>query len=116
MPTYNYKCNNCGNYYEEIHSIKVVTKGCPHCSSTEVEKTVARVSTRVDRRVENALDMYEKQAVKDQQRFLKDDNFAANITGADDPNHQSKLKKAMQEAYEKNERSLRGLKQRTRNQ
>lgn len=110
MPKYDYKCNGCEESYTEIHSYKVLSKGCPLCSSEDVFKTISLFAARVDRDPRKALEKYTEQAVKDNERFHKDDKFAANLTGADDPNHQTKLQKVVREQRLKNEAAQKQIK------
>jgi putative FmdB family regulatory protein len=95
VPTYDYKCKACGDRYVDIHSIKQTSQGCPSCQSPDVEKVISPFSAATERSLERVFDKYQQQAVKDNQRFHKDDTFAANITGADDPNHNKKLSKVL---------------------
>ena len=46
------------------------------------------------------------QGKKDLERYQKDDKFAANVTGADDPNHVQKKADVMVEMDRKNRTSL----------
>ena len=110
MPTYDYKCNSCGNAFEEIHSIKETSKGCPTCNSVEVKRTISMFAAKTEQSFGKALENYKQQGIKDNQRFHKDDKFAANITGADDPNHKKKLQKVLREQHAKNEKSRKSLK------
>ena len=38
MPIYPYLCNECGNYYEEIHKFEDHSSGCKHCGAIENQK------------------------------------------------------------------------------
>lgn len=46
MPTYVYKCNDCGNKYEVFHKVKEQKENviCPSCSSKESTKMIAAAS------------------------------------------------------------------------
>lgn len=94
MPTYDYICKECNIKYVEVHSFRSPSKGCPSCRSSNVDKTISNFAAKTDRTFEKSLKAYEDQGVKDIQRFWKDDKFAANITGADDPDHAKKLEQA----------------------
>lgn len=110
MPTYDYKCNSCSSPFVAIHSIKDKAKGCPLCCSEQVVKTVSPFAAKTETRVEHRLREHQQQGVKGVKRFHKDDKFAANITGADDPNHQTKLSKVIDETRKKNEIARKKLK------
>ncbi len=110
MPTYDYKCKDCTESFVEVHSFKSTSSGCPHCKSSEVEKTISLFAAKTDQSFEKALRKYERQGIKDNQRFHKDDKFAANITGADDPNHKKKITKVLQDQAKKNEESRKKVK------
>ena len=43
MPTYTYKCNECG-VFEWIHSMESFLEKCPKCGSKEFNKTYGSVS------------------------------------------------------------------------
>jgi putative FmdB family regulatory protein len=34
MPTYNYKCEECENVFEDFHSIKETVEECPECGGS----------------------------------------------------------------------------------
>ena len=41
MPTYEYKCNNCGHAFEKFHSIMAPPiKKCPACGKNTVERLI----------------------------------------------------------------------------
>lgn len=102
MPKYDYKCNACDETYVEVHSYKVYSSGCPSCQSSDVKKMISLFASRTERDLGKAFDKYAEQAVKDNERFHRDDKFAANLTGADDPKHQQKLQKVLREQQAKN--------------
>ena len=109
MPTYNYKCLDCNQKYDEIHSMKSSSIGCPFCNSKNINLVPTGFAAKVDQTLEKTLINYEKQAVKDRERFLKDDKFAANLTGGDDPEHAKKLDKVLQDQHKKNQESLKKM-------
>ncbi|HZL37172.1 MAG TPA: FmdB family zinc ribbon protein [Tepidisphaeraceae bacterium] len=42
MPTYEYKCNNCGHRFEKFHSILAAPiKKCPECGKNAVERLIS---------------------------------------------------------------------------
>ncbi len=42
MPTYEYKCNNCGHAFEKFHSIMAAPiKKCPECGKNAVERLIS---------------------------------------------------------------------------
>ena len=42
MPTYEYRCNACGNKWEDFQSIKAEpTKKCPKCKKAKAERIVS---------------------------------------------------------------------------
>jgi len=109
MPTYDYKCQECNQKYTEIHSFKFKSTGCPYCSSKEVTIIPSGFAAKTDQSFEKMLAIYEKQVVKDKERFNKDDKFAANITGADDLEHSKKLDKVLEEQHQKNQASIKKM-------
>jgi len=38
MPIYSYVCEECSNYYDELHKYDEHSKGCPSCNATENQK------------------------------------------------------------------------------
>ena len=113
MPTYDYKCKVCEQKYVEAHSFSTTSVGCPHCKSEDVFQIPSGFAARVDQSFDKALVHYEKQIAKDIDRFNKDDKFAANVTGADDPEHQTKLNKVLSDQQKKNDNSLKKMKEST---
>jgi putative FmdB family regulatory protein len=102
MPTYDYKCNFCNNFFISVHSTKDRASKCPHCHSEKVEKTISLFAAKTESSLEGVMRHHEAQSKKDIERFWKDDKFAANITGADDPEHGKKLSKALNQLEQKN--------------
>ncbi len=49
MPTYAYKCSDCGNKYEQFFKVKEIKEElqCPSCGSSQAEKmiTAANIGT-----------------------------------------------------------------------
>ena len=42
MPTYEYKCNNCGHKFEKFHSItSPAIRKCPECGKNAVERLIS---------------------------------------------------------------------------
>jgi len=42
MPTYEYRCNACGNKWEDFQSIKAEpTKKCPQCKKAKAERIIS---------------------------------------------------------------------------
>ena len=42
MPTYEYKCNNCGHKFEKFHSItSAPIRKCPECGKNAVERLIS---------------------------------------------------------------------------
>ena len=110
MPTYDYKCNVCKEPFFAIHSIKDRAKDCPSCGSIEIEKTISLFAAKTEVSLENLSRKFKDQAVKDIKRFNTDDKFAANLTGADDSNHQAKLNKVLNEQKKKNNEARKKIK------
>jgi hypothetical protein len=65
---------------------------------------------KTENTIEHKLRQMEEQAFKDTVRYIKDDNFAANISGADDLGHEERLQKVLNEQKEKNDRSRENIK------
>lgn len=110
MPTYDYKCQECNTKYAEIHSINDGSQGCPECGSDQVEKMVSLFASKTEQSFDKALELYEQQGKKDLDRFNKDDKFAANVTGASDPNHHKKLQKVINDQVKKNNEARKKIK------
>lgn len=110
MPTYDYKCKSCGESYVEVHSISGSSKGCPYCNSEEIELQISLFAAKTENSFDKALTIYEKQGRKDLERFATDDTFAANVTGADDPNHHKKLQKVLRDQAKKNDEARKKIK------
>lgn len=110
MPTYDYKCRTCKKGFVVVHSIKDKVKECSLCGSEQVEKTISLFAAKTEVGIEHLDRKMKEQAVKDIKRFNTDDKYAANITGADDPEHQAKLAKVMKEQHKKNEEARKNLK------
>jgi putative FmdB family regulatory protein len=110
MPTYDYRCESCKENFIAIHGMKEKALGCPLCSSIEVKKTISLFAAKTENTLEHQMRHLEQQAFKDTVRLIKDDSFAANLSGADDTNHEAKKQKAMQEMHEKNERARQAIK------
>lgn len=110
MPTYDYKCNDCKEQFVAIHSIKVKSADCSFCSSSNTQKTISSFMAKTENTIEHKLRQMEEQAFKDTVRYIKDDNFAANISGADDLGHEERLQKVLKEQKEKNDRSRENIK------
>jgi len=47
MPTYEYKCNNCGAEYELIHNIHELVKICKECSKETLERLISLTSFKL---------------------------------------------------------------------
>lgn len=86
MPSYNYKCDTCGATFSVIHSIHAACTHCTTCNATSITKVVAPFLANTETSLDAKMRHHEDQARKDLDRFYKDDKFAANITGQDDPN------------------------------
>jgi len=110
MPTYDYKCNTCKDFFTTVHSMKEKATNCDLCGSLEIEKTISSFAAKTENSLEHLSRHLEVQAKKDNARFHKDDKFAANITGADDPNHAAKMQKALQDIQKKNEEARQKIK------
>jgi putative FmdB family regulatory protein len=110
VPTYDYKCRSCKEAFLAIHSIKDKAKDCPTCGSVEIEKTISLFAAKTEVSLENMNRKFKEQAVKDIKRFNTDDKFAANLTGADDVNHQAKLNKVLEQQRKKNDEARKKIK------
>jgi len=110
MPIYDYKCDECEDIFTEMHSMSASSEGCPSCKSSNVHKTVMKFAARTENTLDHDLRKAEERSVKDQKRYAEDDKFAANITGADDPNHEKKLQKVQQEQKAKNDKAREKIK------
>lgn len=110
MPTYDYKCKDCGNLTTIIHGLKEKLESCPHCSGQNVYKTVAPFAAKTENTMEHRLRIYQEQGKKDVERFHSDDKFAANITGYGDEGSVDRMKKHLKEMQDKNEKARQALK------
>lgn len=85
MPIYYYKCNKCNTKFENT---QVLSSGqeveCPSCRELDTFRIPTSIRANTDTgeeaRVRHTLELMEK----DLERFQKDDNFAANVTGQSD--------------------------------
>lgn len=84
MPTYLYECKDCNESFSAIHSIKVRQGSCSLCSSNNIERLISPFAAKTETSQEAQMRRVQDQCIQDRERFLKDDKFAANITGADD--------------------------------
>jgi len=53
MPTYEFRCEECGHEFMTVLSIKEHDEGkpkCPKCKSTKVEQAVSAVSVKTSRK------------------------------------------------------------------
>lgn len=110
MPTYDYKCESCKGSFTTVHGIKEKASSCLLCSSSEVKKTISPFAAKTENTLEHKMRHLQDQAYKDTVRVLKDDSFAANLSGADDIDHAAKRYKAEQDMHEKNERARQAIK------
>lgn len=110
MPSYNYKCNECGEVFVVIHSISQKHDKCNTCYSTNIEKTISLFAAKTENTLDHAFRSYETQFKKDIERFQKDDTFAANVTGFDDPNSVARMNKILTEQKQKQSESLKKFK------
>lgn len=105
MPTYNYKCNSCEKAFQAVHSIKTLWTTCPYCEKENIEKTVVAFAASVDTSLESQMRHYDHQSHKDLERFSKDDNFAANVTGQSDLKSEERKQKVIQEHITKQDKA-----------
>ncbi|MCC7431728.1 zinc ribbon domain-containing protein [bacterium] len=42
MPTYDFKCQDCGNIFEKFQTMNAPIPACPECSSSKIEKLISR--------------------------------------------------------------------------
>lgn len=110
MPTYDYKCENCNKLFTAIHSIKEKCNVCNYCNSSNVHKTISLFAAKTENSLEHSFRKHQDQFKKDMERFQKDDNFAANITGYDDPNSAARMEKILKEQQQKQLQSLKQFK------
>ena len=110
MPTYNYKCEDCKQAYCVIHSINDKHSKCNHCDSSNIHKTISLFAAKTESGLDSSFRNYQEQFSKDMERFQKDDNFAANITGYDDPGSVERTKKVMEEQKKKQQEALNNFK------
>ncbi len=40
MPTYDYKCSECGHTFEEFHTMSKKLKTCPECGKNKLERLI----------------------------------------------------------------------------
>jgi len=110
MPTYDYRCKDCGELTIVVHGLKEKLENCFYCSSTNVFKTIAPFSAKTENTQEHRFRIYQEQGLKDLERFHKDDNFAANITGYGDEGSAERMRKHLKEMQDRNEKSRKSLK------
>ena len=103
MPIYDYKCDDCEELFTEMHSMNDKIDSCRFCNSESVHKTVMKFAAKTENTLDQAERKLEERASKDRKRYAEDDKFAANITGADDPNHEKKLQKQLSKQQKKND-------------
>lgn len=84
MPTYSYKCKNCDYSFEQIHGIQDKVFCCPKCQDEKVVRVPTQIRANTDISEESRMRHAEAQMMKDLEKYQKDDNFAANITGQSD--------------------------------
>ena len=46
MPIYEYKCDDCGDIFEELVSSGTETVPCPKCKSPKVHKLISLISAK----------------------------------------------------------------------
>ncbi|MDQ7023961.1 MAG: zinc ribbon domain-containing protein [Anaerolineae bacterium] len=45
MPMYDYRCQECGHQFTEIHAINDLQPDCPECESEEVQRLITSAPT-----------------------------------------------------------------------
>lgn len=45
MPSYDYRCLDCGRTWEEFHAIDATAYDCPECEGTNVQKRITSAPT-----------------------------------------------------------------------
>lgn len=45
MPIYNYRCNECGYEYSEVHGVEDEKPDCPECEASDVQRLINSAPT-----------------------------------------------------------------------
>jgi putative FmdB family regulatory protein len=84
MPTYTYKCGDCGHIFDEFHLMSETVDKCKRCESNKVNKVIGkglnfRKKTKVSsRKVGSVVEEYIKNAtddLNDQKSNLKEEQY-----------------------------------------
>ena len=86
MPRYNYKCNQCNEEIELVHSMSEVATNCPLCKSPDSlskQLTIPRINTttvpnKAGAIVKRAIDQY-KQRIAEEQGAWEDFDVEAML-------------------------------------
>jgi len=109
MPIYDYKCKQCNHRFSVFASINSSNPECTKCNHI-TNKVLAPFAPKTENNLDAFAQKLEKQGEKDIVRYFKDDNFAANISGADDPNHKNKVDQVRKADHAKNEKARKKIK------
>ena len=110
MPIYTYRCKSCNEEQTHIHKMGGSAPLCSVCNEDALVKTVASTTTKINTTLESQKRLLKEQHQKDYDRFMKDDNFAANITGYDDKGSEERKRKLREAEHKKNEAARKKIK------
>jgi len=111
MPIYSYKCRDCKKNFQVVHSIKEKWAACLLCESKEIEKAITLFAANTETTLESKQRHYDIQKERDLDKFQKDDKFAMNITGQDDPNSEKRKQGLIADQQKKQAEKLAKIKQ-----
>ena len=86
MPTYTYECEDCGEIFDEFHSMSETLSNCIKCNSLKIKKIIPKQSPMTIKtnssktKVGSIVNEYIKNATEDlkaQKRGLKTKNYKA---------------------------------------